>query len=174
MTFYELFICSVRHRLGGVFRVCGKSDPVAKADEERTCGITDPLIKMTLEKILDYRTIAVVGISDNPQRPSHYVADFLDKHGYVIIPVNPNLTDWKGKPCYSDLLSIPQQVDVVDIFRRPEAVPPIVDEAIAIQAKAVWMQEGIVHEEAAAKARNAGIEVVMDRCMMKEYRRLKG
>ncbi len=129
---------------------------------------------MTTEAILNYKNIAVVGISDDPERPSHYVASFLESHGYNIIPVNPKLTEWEGKKCYPDLLSIPVKVDVVDIFRRSEAVPPIVDEAIAIKAKAVWMQEGIVNEEAAAKARKAGIEVVMDRCMKTEYRRLKG
>lgn len=129
---------------------------------------------MTIEKILSYKNIAVVGISDNPERPSHFVASFLAEHGYNIIPVNPNLKEWEGKKCYPDLLSIPSKVDVVDIFRRPEAVPPIVDEAIRIKARAVWMQEGIVNEEAAAKAQDAGIEVVMDRCMKKEYQRLKG
>jgi len=129
---------------------------------------------MTIESILNYRTIAVVGISDDPERPSHFVASFLESHGYKIIPVNPKLTEWEGKKCYPDLLSIPEKVDVVDIFRRSEAVPPIVDEAIKIKAKVVWMQEGIVNEEAAAKARDAGIEVVMDRCMKKEYIRLLG
>jgi predicted CoA-binding protein len=129
---------------------------------------------MTIENILNYRTIAVVGISDDPERPSHFVASFLESHGYNIIPVNPKLTEWEGKKCYPDLLSIPEKVDVVDIFRRSEAVPPIVDEAIKIKAKAVWMQEGIVNEEAAAKARDAGIEVVMDRCMKKDYIRLLG
>lgn len=128
---------------------------------------------MTIETILNYKNIAVVGISDDPARPSHYVASFLADHGYNIFPVNPKLTEWEGKKCYPDLLSIPVKVDVVDIFRRSEAVPPIVDEAIAIKARAVWMQEGIVNEEAAAKARKAGIEVVMDRCMKKEYDRLK-
>ncbi len=128
---------------------------------------------MTIETILGYKNIAVVGISDDPTRPSHYVAGFLAEHGYNIIPVNPKLTEWEGQKCYPDLLSIPEKVDVVDIFRRPEAVPPIVDEAIRIKARAVWMQEGIVNEEAAAKARDAGIEVVMDRCMKTEYRRLK-
>lgn len=124
---------------------------------------------MLMQTILELKTIAVVGISDNPEKPSNFVAKFLEKHGYKIIPVNPNLTKWEGKKCYPDLLSIPVKVDVVDIFRRPEAVPPIVDEAIAIKAKVVWMQEGIVNEEAAAKAREAGLEVVMDRCMKKEF-----
>lgn len=128
---------------------------------------------MSIQSILGFKTIAVVGISDNPERPSNFVAKFLEEHGYNIIPVNPNLTEWEGKKCYPDLLSIPLKVDVVDIFRRPEAVPPIVDEAIAIKAKVVWMQEGIVNEEAAAKARDVGIEVVMDKCMKKEYIRLK-
>lgn len=128
---------------------------------------------MSIESILDYRNIAVVGISDDPGRPSHFVASFLAEHGYNVIPVNPNLKEWKGKKCYPDLLSIPFKVEVVDIFRRPELVPPIVEEAIAVKAKAVWMQEGIVNEEAAARARNAGIEVVMDRCMKTEYRRLR-
>jgi predicted CoA-binding protein len=128
---------------------------------------------MSMETILNYKNIAVVGISDNPERPSYDVASFLEKHGYNIIPVNPSLAEWKGKKSYPDLKSIPEKVDVVDIFRRPEAVPPIVDEAIAIKAKAVWMQLGIVNEEAAAKARAAGIEVVMDKCMKIEYNRLK-
>ncbi|MFH1322409.1 MAG: CoA-binding protein, partial [Methanobacteriota archaeon] len=126
---------------------------------------------MSIEEIFDLKTISVVGISDNPERPSNFVAKFLEERGYSIIPVNPNLTEWDGKKCYPDLLSIPVKVDVVDIFRRPEAIPTIVDEAIAIKAKVVWMQEGIVNEEAAAKARDAGIEVVMDRCMKIEYTR---
>ena len=125
---------------------------------------------MLLQEIFDLKTIAVVGISDNPERPSNFVAKFLEERGYNIIPVNPNLTEWEGKKCYPDLLSIPIKVDVVDIFRRPDAIPPIVDEAIAIKAKVVWMQEGIVNEEAAAKARDAGIEVVMDRCMKKDIK----
>ncbi len=128
---------------------------------------------MSIQDILGLRTIAVVGISDDSERPSNFVAKFMEEHGYRIIPVNPKLTEWEGKKCYPDLLSIPVKVDVVDIFRRSEAVPPIVDEAIKIKAKVVWMQEGIVNEEAAAKARDAGIEVVMDRCMKKEYMKLK-
>ncbi len=129
---------------------------------------------MSIQNILDFKNIAVVGISDDPERPSPFVASFLREHGYNIIPVNPKLTEWEGIRCYPDLLSVHEKVDVVDIFRRSEAVPPIVDEAIKIKAKAVWMQEGIINDEAAAKARTAGIEVVMDRCMKKEYVRLKG
>jgi len=127
---------------------------------------------MTIETILNYKTIAVVGISDDSTRPSHFVASFLQVHGYIIIPVNPKLAEWEGKKCYPDLLSIPVKVDIVDIFRRSEAVPPIVDEAIAIKAKVVWMQEGIINEDAAAKARKAGIEVVMDKCMKKEFAKI--
>ncbi|NJD51655.1 MAG: CoA-binding protein [Candidatus Methanoperedens sp.] len=124
---------------------------------------------MSIESILDYKTIAVVGISDDPERPSNCVARFLKEHGYKVIPVNPKLTEWEGEKCYPDLLSVPEKVDIVDIFRRSEAIPPIVDEAIAIKAKVVWMQEGIINEEAAAKAQKAGIEVVMDKCTKKEY-----
>jgi predicted CoA-binding protein len=124
---------------------------------------------MSIETILNYKTIAVVGISDDPTRPSHFVASYLKAQGYTIIPVNPKLTVWEGKKCYPDLPSIQMNVDIVDIFRRSEAVPPIVDEAIVIKVKVVWMQEGIVNEEAASKARKAGIEVVMDKCMKKEH-----
>ena len=127
----------------------------------------------TIEDILDYRNIAVVGISDNPERPSNFVARFLIEHGYNVIPVNPKLEEWDGIKCYPDLLSIQEPVDVVDIFRRPEAIPPIVDEAIAIKAKVVWMQQGIVNEDAAACARKAGLVVVMDKCMKIEYNRFK-
>lgn len=124
---------------------------------------------MSIEKILEYSTIAVVGISDDPTRPSHSVASFLASHGYRIIPVNPKLSEWEGQKCYPDLYSIPEKVDIVDIFRRPDAVPAVVDEAIAIKAKVVWMQEGIINKDAAAKAERAGIEVVMDKCIKKEY-----
>jgi len=121
------------------------------------------------EKILDSsRTIAVVGLSSKPDRPSYKVASYLKEQGYNIIPVNPTDKEILGKPCYPDLASISESVDVVDIFRRSEEVPPIVEEAIRIGAKAVWMQEGVINEEAAARAREAGLMVVMDRCMRKE------
>src|SRR5659263_617112 len=128
---------------------------------------------MSIETILHYKTIAVVGISDDPMRPSHFVASFMETQGYTIIPVNPKLTEWEGKKCYPDLQSIPVKVDIVDIFRRSEAVPTIVDEAIEIKAKVVWMQEGIITEEAAAKAEKAGLEVVMDKCIKIEYAKFK-
>jgi predicted CoA-binding protein len=119
-----------------------------------------------------YHTVAVVGLSPDPNRPSHKVASYLAQHGYEIIPVNPDAHEILGKPSYPDLQSLPQSVEIVDIFRRSEEVMPIVDEAIKIGARAVWMQEGIVNEEAAARARDAGLLVVMDRCMLKEHRRL--
>ncbi len=124
-------------------------------------------------KILnEYHAVAVVGVSPNPKRPSCRVASYLTRHGYRVIPVNPNTQQILGKTSYPDLSSIPEKVEVVDIFRRSEEVPPIVDEAIKIGAKAVWMQEGVINEGAAVKARNAGLLVVMDKCMRKEHRRL--
>jgi predicted CoA-binding protein len=118
------------------------------------------------------RTIAVVGLSDKPDRPSHGVAAYLQAHGYRIIPVNPAVRQVLGEKAYARLEDIPEKIDVVDVFRRPENVPEIVDAAIAIGAKVVWMQDGVVHEEAAAKARAAGLRVVMDRCMLRDHRRL--
>jgi len=119
-----------------------------------------------------YRTIAVVGASSDPEKPAHYVPAFLQQHGYRIIPVNPNEADVLGEKSYPDLASVPDAVEVVEIFRRSEDVPPVVEEAIRIGAKAVWMQEGIVHEAAARRAAEAGLEVVMDRCMKTELREL--
>jgi len=112
----------------------------------------------------DSKTIAVVGLSPKPQRPSHQVARYLMEAGYTIIPVNPGQDSILGLPCYPDLRAIPTPVDMVDIFRRPQAVLPIVEDAIAIGARFIWMQEGIVNKEAAAKAEAAGLTVIMDRC----------
>jgi hypothetical protein len=124
-------------------------------------------------KILNrYRTVAIVGLSPDPSRPSHKVASYLAQHGYEIIPVNPNAHEILGKSSYPGLMFIPNPVEIVDIFRRPEEVMPIVDEAIKIGAKAVWMQEGIINEAAVLRARDAGLLVVMDKCMFKEHRRL--
>ena len=128
----------------------------------------------TEEKILKtYRKVAVVGLSPKPDRPSHRVASYLKGQGYRIIPVNTYAKEILGETCYPNLSSIPEPVDVVDIFRRPEAVLPIVEEAIKIGAKAVWMQEGVINEEAASLAKGAGLLVVMDRCMLKEHRKLR-
>ena len=114
------------------------------------------------------RVVAVVGLSASPDRPSYKVASYLREQGYRVIPVNPTEKEILGGLCYPNLASIPESVDVVDIFRRSEDVPPIVEEAIKIGAKAVWMQEGVINEEAAARAREAGLMVVMDKCMRKE------
>lgn len=128
---------------------------------------------MTIEEILKQsHTIAVVGVSNNPERPSYIVAKYLKEHGYRIIPVNPQLKELLGETSYPDLLSIPYPVDVVDIFRRSEEVPSIVDQAIKMGAKVVWMQEGIINEEAANKARQAGLTVVMDKCMKKQHEKM--
>ena len=120
---------------------------------------------MTPIEILDaYRTFAVVGLSDKPHRPSHSVAALLQERGYRIVPVNPRLTQVLGERCFPDLRSIPFPVEVVDIFRRSEEAGHVVDEAIAIGARAVWMQLGVIDEAAAERARAAGLQVVMDRC----------
>ncbi len=127
----------------------------------------------TIEEIIrQAKTIAVVGLSPNPERASYEVASYLKSQGYRIIPVNPTVAEVLGEVSYPDLKSIPGPVDVVDIFRRAEDVLPIVEQAIDIKAKAVWMQLGIVNEPAAERARQAGLGVVMDRCLMVEHRRL--
>ena len=126
-------------------------------------------VSADIKKVLaTCRIVAIVGASPNPERPSYRVANFLKKEGFRVIPVTPNADSVVGEKAYPDLASILAPVEVVDIFRRPEDVPPIVEQAIAIGAKAVWMQEGIVNEEAADRARKAGLIVVMDHCMRKE------
>jgi predicted CoA-binding protein len=128
---------------------------------------------MTIPELLKTsRTIAVVGLSSKRFRPSHGVAEYMQRNGYRIIPVNPFEQTVLGEKCYPDLQSIPEPVDIVDIFRRAEFVPEVVDAAITIGARAIWMQEGVVHEESAARARAAGLEVVMDRCILKDHRRI--
>jgi uncharacterized protein len=121
-----------------------------------------------------YRRIAIVGLSSNPFRPSHFAAIYLISEGYDVIPVNPREKQILGQACYPSLAAIPGGVEVVDIFREPSAVPAIVDEAIAVGAKAIWMQLGVIHDAAAEKARAAGLEVVMDRCMKIEHARFFG
>ncbi len=128
---------------------------------------------MTIPELLKTsRTIAVVGLSSKRFRPSHGVAEYMQRNGYRIIPVNPFEQAVLGEKCYPDLDSVPERVDIVDVFRRAEFVPEIVEAAIRISARAVWMQEGVVHEQAAERARGAGLVVVMDRCILKEHRRL--
>jgi hypothetical protein len=119
------------------------------------------------------RTIAVVGLSSRPDRPSYTVSAYLQEQGYQIVPVNPNLSEALGAKAYPSLLDVPVPVDVVDIYRRPEDVPPVVEGAIAIGAKVIWMQLGIVNEEAAARAEAAGLTVVMDNCMGATHRLLR-
>jgi predicted CoA-binding protein len=121
------------------------------------------------------RIIAVVGLSCNPLRPSHGVTAYMQSHGYRIIPVNPRIEECLGEKAYASILDIsqkdvPEKIDIVNIFRRPEFVEEIVDQAIQLKVPAIWMQEGVVHEKAAEKARQAGIFVVMDRCILKEHR----
>ena len=128
-----------------------------------------------LRRILtDYKRVAIVGLSADWSRPSNFAAKYLLDHGFEVVPVNPKYDEILGQKCYADLRDIPTPVDVVDLFQRVERIPPFVDQAIEIGAKVVWMQLGIIHEEAAQKARDAGLEVVMDRCMKIEYARLFG
>ncbi len=117
------------------------------------------------------KTIAVVGLSDDPLRPSYGVSAYMRHHGYRIIPVNPSIKGALGEKAVASLAEIKERIDLVDIFRRSEFVPEIVDEAIRLRVPAIWMQEGVIHEAAAEKARKAGIFVVMDRCVLKEHRR---
>jgi len=116
------------------------------------------------------KIIAVVGLSDNPLRPSHGVSAYMQAQGYRIIPVNPQIAEALGEKAYPTLRDVPGRIDIVNIFRRPEFVEEIVDEAIALKVPAIWMQEGVINEKAAAKARAAGAFVVMDRCILKEHK----
>jgi len=126
------------------------------------------------EEILNSRrVVAIVGLSPKPDRPSYRVASYLKEQGYRIIPVNPRAREILGEVCYPDLSSIPEAIDVVDVFRRSKEVLVVVEEAIKIRAKALWMQESVINEEAAARAREAGLLVVMDKCMFKEHHKLK-
>ena len=124
----------------------------------------------TINQIFELKTIAVVGFSPKPERPSHYVSIYLKEMGYNVIPVNPGHNEINGMTSYPDLISIPEKVDVVDIFRRSEFVPPIVNAAISIGVKAIWMQDHVIHEESATKAEDAGLLVVMDDCMLRQHR----
>ena len=131
-----------------------------------SAGASDPIGDL----LKTARTIAVVGLSNKPLRPSHGVALYMQQQGYRIIPVNPNIQRVLGEKAYSSLKEVPEKIDVVNIFRRPEFVPEVVEQAIALRVPAVWMQEEVIHEPAAARARQAGIFVVMNRCILKEHR----
>ncbi len=125
---------------------------------------------MNIAQILQtYRTIAVVGLSSSPWRPSHSVSKYMQGHGYRIIPVNPNEDSVLGELAYPRLEDVPEAVEIVDVFRRSEYVPDIVESAIRIGARVAWLQEGVFHEAAAARGREAGLDVVMDRCILKEH-----
>jgi predicted CoA-binding protein len=147
----------------------GSSIRIARAQG----NMKKPKINELRQILSTTRTIAVVGLSDKPDRPSHAVASYLQKQGYRIIPVNPNLTEVLGEKAYPSVRDIPGPVEVVDIFRRAEEVPPIVEDAIAKGARVVWMQLGIVNESAAARAEAAGLQVVMDTCMEVVHRALR-
>jgi len=121
------------------------------------------------EILRNHRTVAVVGLSPKPERDSHKVARYLQDEGYQVVPINPGQKEILGKPCYPNLKALPFPVEIVDIFRRPDAVGPIVDDAITIGAKVIWMQLGIANNEAARKAREAGLEVVMSKCIKIEH-----
>ena len=118
------------------------------------------------------KTIAVVGLSSNPMRASHGVSAYMQAQGFRIIPVNPQEDFVLGEKSYASLMDVPEKIDIVDVFRRPEFVPEIVEQAIAIKASSIWMQEGVIHSEAADKARRAGLFVVQDLCILKEHRNI--
>ncbi len=120
-----------------------------------------------------YRKIAMVGLSNNPDKPSYQVAEYLKANGYRVIPVNPAVAEVQGEKSYPNLAAIPEPVEIVDIFRRSEDIPPIVDAAILVKAKVVWMQLGIENEPAANKAQQAGLKVVMNRCMKREHQAIQ-
>jgi predicted CoA-binding protein len=119
-----------------------------------------------------YNVVAVVGLSPKPERDSHKVAKYMKEHDYTIVPVNPGQKNILGEKCYPNLKAIPFPVDIVDVFRKPDAVPPIVDDAVEIGARVIWLQLGIAHNESAEKAREAGLEVIMDRCIKLEHMRM--
>lgn len=129
-------------------------------------GQDDPITRL----LKNSKVIAVVGLSSDPLRPSHGVSAYMQSQGYRIIPVNPQIESALGEKSYPSLLQVPEKIDIVDIFRRPEFVEEVVDQAIQLKVPAIWMQEGVVHEKAAEKARKAGIFAVMDRCILKEHR----
>lgn len=129
---------------------------------------------MMKDILLSTKTIASVGLSSNPARESYGIVRYLKSQGYRVIPVNPTATEIMWEKSYPDLESVPEKIDVVQVFRKPEDVPPVVESAIKVGAKVVWMQEGIVNEEAAQKAREAGLQVIMDACMRANHQRLIG
>ena len=155
-------------------RACKGADTEAQSLLNRACSPMMEYEKNVIDGILaSSRVIAVVGLSNHDWRPSYQVSAYMQAAGYRIVPVNPNETEVLGERAYAHLEDVPEKIDVVDVFRRSEFVPPVVESAIQIGAKAVWMQEGVIHEDAARRAREAGLRVVMDRCILKEHRRWK-
>lgn len=132
----------------------------------------NPSDEEIIEILKNSKTIAVVGLSTDDTKASYMVAEYLKDNGYKIIPVNPGATEILGEKCYPDLKSIPEKIDIVDIFRKPNDIPPVVDEAIEVGAKVVWMQLGLCHNESAEKARSAGLKVVMSKCIKIEHEML--
>lgn len=138
------------------------------------CSLPSSSPDEIIRKVLSLKTVAVVGCSPKPERAGHYVPAYLKEQGYRIVPVNPGHEEILGEKCYRTLSDIPFPVDVVEVFRRSEDVPPVVEEAIRIKAKAVWLQSGISHPDAEAQARRAGLLVVSDECMLVRHRQLAG
>ena len=147
-------------------------NPEAKSSDAAPGSAGPPSDQSIAALLRSARTIAVVGLSPKPFRASYGVSEFLQSAGYRIIPVNPGVREVLGEKAYASLDDVPEKIDIVDVFRRSDAVPEIVDAAIRIGARAVWMQEGVVNEEAAARARAAGLLVVMDTCILKAHHRL--
>ena len=146
------------------------------SDSKAACRIPssgDSRNDETIRRIFSLKTIAVVGCSPKPEKPSHYVAAYLKEQGYRIIPVNPGHKEILGETCYPNLVAIPEMVDVVDVFRRPEEVLPIIHESIRIKAQALWLQDGISHPIGEEEARKAGLLVVSNDCMMRRHYQLK-
>ncbi len=149
---------------------------IIQMEKHNTCPMPDsnPATEDIKELLKSVRTIAVVGLSDNPEKDSYRVARYLIEKGYNVIPVNPGKKEILGRTCYPDLSSIPEKIDIVDIFRPVEAIPPIVDEAINVGAKVIWMQKGLAHPESAEKARNAGLKVIQSTCIKMEHSKIFG
>jgi hypothetical protein len=133
---------------------------------------SNPSLQEIGRLLAETKVVAVVGVSPNRWRPANSIAEYLVEHGYRVIPVNPLLADWNGQKVYPDLRSIPEKIDIVDVFRRSELAAAHADEAIAIGARALWLQDGVIDEVAAERARSAGLFVVMDRCILRDHARL--
>lgn len=141
-------------------------------NDRPACGVrSEPGDVDVVGRILALKTVAVVGCSPKPERPGHYVAAYLKEQGYRVVPVNPGHKELLGETCYPTLSDIPFPVDVVDVFRNPEVVEPVIDEAIKIKAKALWLQDGITHPEGESRARQAGLLVVSNDCILRQHRR---